>query len=329
MITGVGERGSLPHFRINDAYVIDWTSMLTSRTILNWRVSYSRYIEGERGDNNVGFDMTTLGFPASLVSQLPGGAFFGVYNWTGYQTLGMYPNRNVTNNCQLPPDGLAWCGAATPLKVGHGHALDSVREPEHRRRAELSGSAALTQREFNRADALSGHSIASWLLGTPSSGSTQYNAFPINMYKYYAPWIQDDWRVTSQLTLNLGFRWDFNIPANERFNRLNRSFDRDRHQSGGQHGQPDRSSPALPTLRGGLLFAGVNGVPREAADTYKRAMQPRVGVRLSAHQQARDARRMGPLLYQSEQQLTSRPMDSRSTRLSSIRSTTGVRRSPT
>ena len=29
--------------------------MITARTILNWRASYSRYIEGERGDNNVGF----------------------------------------------------------------------------------------------------------------------------------------------------------------------------------------------------------------------------------------------------------------------------------
>jgi hypothetical protein len=76
VVKGVGERGSLPHFRINDAYVIEMTSTLSARTILNWRVSYSRYTEGERGDNNGGFDMTSLGFPQSLVSQLPGGAFF-------------------------------------------------------------------------------------------------------------------------------------------------------------------------------------------------------------------------------------------------------------
>lgn len=112
VLTGVGERGSLPHFRINHADVIDWTSTLSARMILNWRLSYSRYIEGERGDNNVGFDMTTLGFPRSLVSQLPGGAFFGVYNWTGYQSLGMYPNRNVTNNYAFHPSF---------TMVGRGH----------------------------------------------------------------------------------------------------------------------------------------------------------------------------------------------------------------
>ena len=275
VLTGVGERGSLPHFRINHADVIDWTSTLSARMILNWRLSYSRYIEGERGDNNVGFDMTTLGFPRSLVSQLPGGDFFGVYNWTGYQSLGMYPNRNITNN---------WAFHPSFTMVGRGHTVKAGLDMRWIQYANqntgdvlsLSGSAAWTQRDYARADALSGHSVASWLLGTPSSGSTQYNAFPINLYKYYAPWIQDDWRVTNKLSLNLGFRWDFNIPANERFNRLNRSFDRDVVNPA--DAMVNKSQfPGLPMLRGGLLFAGVNGVPREAADTYKRALQPRAG----------------------------------------------------
>ena len=35
---------------------------------------------------------------------------------------------------------------------------------------------------------------------------------PTPHYKWFfvAPWIQDDWRVNNKLTLNLGFRWDFN-----------------------------------------------------------------------------------------------------------------------
>ena len=276
VVTGVGERGSLPHFRINDAYVVDWTSMLTARMILNWRLSYSRYTEGERGDNNVGFDMATLGFPSSLVSQLPGGAFFGVYSVTGYQTLGMYPNRNVTNNGSFHPTlSVVWRGHTT--KTGVDTRWIQYANLNTGDVLSLSGSAGFTQRDFNRSDALSGHSIASWLLGTPSGGSTQYNAFPINMYKYYAPWVQDDWRVTNKLTLNLGFRWDFNVPATERFNRINRSFDR--NVTSPVDAMINKTQfPNLPTLRGGLLFAGVNGVPREAADTYKRAVQLRAGV---------------------------------------------------
>jgi hypothetical protein len=47
----------------------------------------------------------------------------------------------------------------------------------------------------------------------------------IYKYAYYAPWIQDDWRVSKRLSLNLGFRWDFNTPPTERFNRMNWGFD--------------------------------------------------------------------------------------------------------
>jgi hypothetical protein len=276
VITGVGERGSLPHFRINDAYVVDWTSMLTTHMILNWRLSYSRYTEGERGDNNVGFDMTSLGFPSSLVSQLPGGAFFGVYNWTNYQSLGMYPNRNVTNNFNFHPTlSTVWQGHTT--KFGIDMRWIQYANLNTGDVFTLSGTAGFTQRDFARADALSGHPVASWLLGTPGSGSTQYNAFPLNLYKYYAPWIQDDWKVSKRLTLNLGLRWDFNVPANERFNRLNRSFDR--NVTNPVDSMIDKARfPTLPTLRGGLLFAGVGGVPREAADTYKRAIQARLGA---------------------------------------------------
>jgi hypothetical protein len=180
VITGDGERGSLPHFRINDAYVIDWTSMLTSRIILNARGSYSRFTEGERGDKNVGFDMTSLGFPSSLVSQLPGGAYFGVYSVSGYQTLGMYPNRNVSNNFNFHPTvSIAWRGHTT--KAGLDMRWVQYANLNSGDVFSLSGSAAFTQRDFQRADATSGHSVASWLLGTPSGGSTQYNAFPINM----------------------------------------------------------------------------------------------------------------------------------------------------
>ena len=28
-------------------------------------------------------------------------------------------------------------------------------------------------------------------------------------FKYIAPYVQDDWRVNSQLTVNLGVRWDY------------------------------------------------------------------------------------------------------------------------
>jgi hypothetical protein len=93
---------------------------------------------------------------------------------------------------------------------------------------------------------------------------------------YYAPWVQDDWRINNRLTLNLGFRWDFNLPPYERFNRMDRGFDP--NAANPVDALINRQQfPGYPTVKGGLLFAGVNGQPRHAADIYKRAIQPRVG----------------------------------------------------
>ena len=90
------------------------------------------------------------------------------------------------------------------------------------------------------------------------------------MQPYMAPWVQHDWRVTSRLTLNLGLRFDFNFPPNERFNRLNRGFDT-------QVVSPLDSqvnyaaNPNLPDpLRGGLLFAGLNGAPHAGRESLSR-----------------------------------------------------------
>ena len=72
-----------------------------------------------------------------------------------------------------------------------------------------------TQRAFNTGDALSGNSIASFLLGAPSLGGIDNNFYPTFRWNYYAPWVQDDWKMSNRLTLNLGLRWDFNTPVFE------------------------------------------------------------------------------------------------------------------
>jgi len=75
-----------------------------------------------------------------------------------------------------------------------------------------------TQKNYQTGDATSGNAIASVLLGTFSS--TSYNISPAYALQqiYIAPFVQDDWRVTPKLTLNLGVRWDYESPFTERRN---------------------------------------------------------------------------------------------------------------
>jgi len=52
-----------------------------------------------------------------------------------------------------------------------------------------------------------GSSIASFLLGYPASGSVDNTPAISISYRYFGSYVQDDYRVNSKLTLNLGVRW--------------------------------------------------------------------------------------------------------------------------
>jgi Carboxypeptidase regulatory-like domain len=81
-----------------------------------------------------------------------------------------------------------------------------------------------TQKNYVTGDPNSGDSFAALLLGAFSSVS--YNITPAYALQqiYVAPFVQDDWRVTRKLTLNLGVRWDYESPFTERYNKQVSNF---------------------------------------------------------------------------------------------------------
>ena len=44
--------------------------------------------------------------------------------------------------------------------------------------------------------------------------------------------LQDDWRLSNRLTVNLGLRWDYEVPTTERDNQVNAGFDYRRRRAG-------------------------------------------------------------------------------------------------
>src|SRR5205814_3989596 len=70
-----------------------------------------------------------------------------------------------------------------------------------------------------------GQDFASFLLGLPTSGTFDINTHSSQRERYGAIYVQDDWRVKSGLTINLGLRWEHEGPVQERYMRSSNGFD--------------------------------------------------------------------------------------------------------
>ncbi|MBB5056837.1 hypothetical protein HDF16_001522 [Granulicella aggregans] len=122
-------------------------------------------------------------------------------------------------------------------------------------------------------DASSGDPIASLLLGDFSSASFNNSAAYALQQIYMAPFVQDDWRVNSKLTLNLGVRWDYESPFTERYNKQVSNFCT-------TCASPLQASVVGLNLKGGLQFASASNRLPYSRDLNN--FQPRIGAAYQA-----------------------------------------------
>ncbi len=121
-----------------------------------------------------------------------------------------------------------------------------------------------------------GSSIASLLLGDPNSGNSGNQFSPFYSQHYFGMWVQDDLKVTSKLTLNIGVRYDLLGARTERHNRLNGAFSTT--AASPIDAQITNRAGLTTPLTGGLTFAGVNGTQRGAYARNLLNIQPRFGA---------------------------------------------------
>jgi outer membrane receptor protein involved in Fe transport len=108
------------------------------------------------------------------------------------------------------------------------------------------------------------------MLEMPTGMSVDTNDTYALMSPYYRWYGQDTWRVTTNLTLTLGLRMEYERGATERYNRALSYFDPNLElpiTAAVQAAYARNPLPELPAsqfvVRGGSVYGGQNGVPRE------------------------------------------------------------------
>lgn len=247
----------------------DWTYILSPSLIFDLRGGLTRY-EAITGSLYAGgFDPRQLGFPSSLVSQFTALQFprfqFGTYQQIGASTV---TNYTTFDTWSVQPS-LSWVHGRHNTKFGaEGRLYNRNNLQPGLASGTYSFGKNWTQANPLRADSTSGNEIATFLLGLPTSGSVDHNIDPAYQNRYYAVFVQDDFKVTPNLTVNAGLRWDYETPITERQNRMIRGF---------AFGQASPLQVPGYNLTGGLLFAGSSGDSRYSFNPEHTNFQPRAG----------------------------------------------------
>jgi hypothetical protein len=228
----------------------------------------------------VAFDPGTLGFNPSFVNSVPQQKFPYIYVG-GYGTD--YAGRLFGDRAPQDTDYYSWDFNASMSKLLGRHTVKlgaSYRKIGMRNTSfgQSSGNFTFDGTFTGGPDPLNAtladqHALADLLLGYPAFGDITV-ATPNNFFiNYYAGYIQDDLRVNSKLTVNVGLRYEFEQGLQEKNNAFTVGFDRERPWP--------FQLPGGPALRGGLQYAGVDGYPTHQSDPSKTKFGPRGGFALS------------------------------------------------
>ena len=269
---------------------VDHVWVVSPSTVLNFRYGYNWFVRGtDSNPDNHDFDLTSLGFPASYNSSIPNGIRrFPRFDITGYQGTGIGGEERPNETHSF---------IATLNKSAGAHSLQTGMEFRQYRETDVFFANNQTG-QFNfdstwtrgpldnstAAPGSLGQSFASFLLGLPSSGSVTRAASYDEKSQVWGFYVQDNWRLSSRMTVNLGLRYEYETPMTEADNKSVRGFDATVVQAieaAARAKYAANPTPEVPVsafnVRGGLNFAGVDQ-PSGLYDTPKTNFMPRAGL---------------------------------------------------
>ena len=217
--------------RVAENVGLDHVWTISPSKILDVRFSVSRF-EQPNYDKGAGFDPTQLGFPSSFVAQLKKPSFPYITGFAGATSDN--PQHFGTGQAGTYQDNTyyTWSAALTHMHGNHtfryGGDYWVLQEADAGmgNQGEFDFSNVWTRNNATVSGGTGvGSNFASFLLGLPSGGNVPVNASAFYSQRFMGFYVQDDWRVTSRLTLNVGVRWDYERPVEERFDRMTSNFD--------------------------------------------------------------------------------------------------------
>jgi hypothetical protein len=216
-----------------------WTPNLISSLHAGW--NYLLFYQFYGNDKNLS---SLVGLPG--VNQ----AYPGLANLTltGFTSLGVSntPNTSGSQDRQLSGD-LTWSKGTQNIKFGVvANWLQTYFLSSQQIGGIFNFTGQITQ---NQATQTGGSAFADFLLGTAASESLSNWAYLNFRTPFTQFYVQDDWKVSRRLTLNIGLRYELNMPPIEK-NNLIANFDIDTNPAHPQLILPQPGSRASQALVG-------------------------------------------------------------------------------
>jgi len=268
--------------RTNWGATVDDVLTLSPTMVWNTRANWTRF-EEPRPNMSRGFDVTSLGLPSYLGTNSTNPVLPRF-------VLDRFTSPGDTGGVELPFDQYQLFSTVT--KIVSKHTVKAGFDGRWLRESGIDYGNSAGVFNFstnwtrgpldNAAASPIGQDLAALLLGLPTGGSYDVNGARTNQASYFAVFAQDDWRVRPDLTINLGLRYERDLPTVERFNRSVNGFDfasanpLDAAASAAYNRNPIAEIPAGQfRVRGGLLFANPND--RNVYETRANNFSPRFG----------------------------------------------------
>lgn len=278
-IPGPAATGVFPLIFQNHLFTTDWQHTFTPNSLFDVHLTFARFAYPQR-QGPTPFDLSNIGLGA--LSRPGIQPVFPEFNIGGVSLFGNWAdnggNKLTISNTVSAMPMWTYVHGAHSMKAGLDYRLlrSSTYTPNASSGTFATNCFWTQQPNFGGCPIGQGLGLASFLLGVMDSGRIDITPKQYFTYPYYAPFFQDDWKLTQRLTINLGVRWDFQGPPSESANKVLGNFDT--ASANPVQGQVNSSlMPANTVLLGGLTFAGVNGQPRTLFRRDNLLIQPRFG----------------------------------------------------